>query len=358
MRLSDTDYGRRPPVQDHRAADDVLRAVKRVLPHVITDYEDPGAVEPHVVRVEASALDQIRAERFEVVRRHERGFDGKAAVVLCEGQPLKVNGGQRTDGCAVFEKMEIRTIAVVGLDVTVGSHPTHSREIVRVDPGSWFPENPVGDRKHGRVAANDDRNQHDGGCADCGGLRQNAQAEPEILEELLEPRRYPHGTRLLLDTREVPKRASRGPGRVRFGLPARHVIAGLLREVKTKLVVQFAVRACRERRESDERSNAGPQHDPSRLDRGASPRRTPQRRRSRGPLRPASASARSATARPRRSLGVGGPLRRGALRTPKTVMRQRQRDSRDATQNGLMRRPVFDALRSDLRRSEHACDCR
>ena len=94
-------------------------------------------------------------------------------------------------------------------------------------------------------------------------LPLSREAEPEILEELLEPCRHPYGTRLLFDPREVTKRASRGHCRVRFGLPALDLIACLLREVKTKLVVEIAVRPCREGCESDQRSNAGPQHDPS-----------------------------------------------------------------------------------------------
>ncbi len=72
--------------------------------------------------------------------------------------------------------MAIGAIAVVRLDGPVGVHPAHGREIGRVNTGSRLPENPVGDREYGGVAANDQRNQDDRGSTDSGGLRQEADA--------------------------------------------------------------------------------------------------------------------------------------------------------------------------------------
>jgi hypothetical protein len=115
----------------------------------------------------------------------------------------------------------------------------------------------VGDRKHGGVAADYERNEDDRGCADRRRLRQDAEPETEILEELLEPRRHPDGAGLLFDAGDVSQRAPCGGHRIRFGLPTLDPVAGLLREVKTQLVIQVAIRPCGKKREPDERSNAG-----------------------------------------------------------------------------------------------------
>ena len=60
-------------------------------------------------------------------------------------------------------------------------------------------------------------------------------------------------------------------------------------------------------------------------------------------------------------ISPGSPLPRinaGLKLTIVLIMRQRPRDSPHATQNGLMRRRVFDFLPSELRWPEHTRDCR
>ena len=116
------------------------------------------------------------------------------------------------------------------------------------------------DRKHRGVAADDERDEHDGGGADRRGLRQNAEPEPEILEELLEPRRHPHGAGLLLDAGDISQRAPCGGHGVGFGFPTLHVVACFLCEVKPELLIELAVCPGGKEDEPDERSNAGPEH--------------------------------------------------------------------------------------------------
>ena len=128
-----------------------------------------------------------------------------------------------------------------------------------MDAWRGFAENAVSDREHGRIAADDQRNQDHGGGADRGRLRQDAASEAEILEQLLEPRRYPHRSRVLFRERDVAERAP-GGGCVAsaVGQAAFRLQPCLLRQVKSDLVIDLAVGPCRERREPDERSTCGP----------------------------------------------------------------------------------------------------
>ena len=76
---------------------------------------------------ETSAFDEANAERVEVVRRHDPDASRVAAVLVRQGDPLKVHG-RDLQRCALFLEMREHAMLGVRFDVAVFRHPAERGE--------------------------------------------------------------------------------------------------------------------------------------------------------------------------------------------------------------------------------------
>jgi hypothetical protein len=243
LRIGDADDGRRLAVHSHDLPDDVVDPAKGVLPDVMTD--DDHEARRAALRFfpgETSAFDEANAERVEVVRRHDRGASRMTAVVVRQGDSLKVHG-RDLQRRALFLEMREHAMPGVRFDVAVFRHPAERREAGGMNASRRFGDDAVSDREDRRIAADHQGNQNHGRGADRRRLRQDPAPDAEILRQLFERRRNPDRPSVLFRERDIAERAPGGGLCVCRRQAAFRLKPSLLGQMEADLVIQLAIRS-------------------------------------------------------------------------------------------------------------------
>jgi hypothetical protein len=234
-------------VHGNRAPDDIVYRTEMVLPDVMSDdHDEPRRTRLGLRGEEAAALDEADAQRVEIIRRHDARPGGITAAVERHRQARELERGDRLQRRAVLDEMRVDRIVGVGLDVAVLGDPADRGQPRRMHARRGLGEHAVGDREHRRVAADHQRDQDGCGQAHARGPGQDAASESQILQELLETRRYPDRARLLFGQGDVSEKAPGRGGRLAVSEAALRLEACFLCQVKADLVIEVAVGLRRE----------------------------------------------------------------------------------------------------------------
>ena len=240
--LGHANHRRRPAVQRDRVADDAVHGLKRGLPQMVADDRDQaGRAARRLVGGEAAPVDDAHAERVEIVRRHDARAHRIAAVLVHHGHAPEIVRGDRRERGGVLGEMRVDAVAGVRFDEAILGHPADRLQAARMHARRRLGQDAVRHREDGRVAADDERHEQDGGGAERGRLRQDPESDANVLNELLERGPDPHGSCPLLDERRAAERHARAALGLGAGQAARDAALGFLGDVKPDLLVQVAV---------------------------------------------------------------------------------------------------------------------
>ena len=164
-------------------------------------------------------------------------------MIVCQRDALKVHRRELQRRALLLEMRE-HAVPGVRLDAAGVRHPADRGEAGRMNTRSWFGDDPVSDREHGRIAADHQGNQDHGRGTDRRRLRQDPASDAKVLQELFEPRRYPDGSSVLFRERDAAERVPSG-GRGLCGRQAAvRLQPCLLSQVEPDLVVNLPIRCC------------------------------------------------------------------------------------------------------------------
>ncbi len=230
-------------VEHHRLTDDVLGAVKLLLPHPVTDNGDEsGGVQPVLLVREGPTPKQWHAERLEVVARDQPAAQGEAPGRQGQREPLELMPQQRPNRRATRHVLEILRVAVGRLRSTVDAGSERDQS-ARLNTPRRLRQDAVHHGEDGGISADHQGDQQDGGACDTGRALQTPQRIPSVAAETVEP-----GTRPgladpffhLIDTTELDARLA--PCVIRRHA-ARHQIADVLVEMEPQLLLKVAIEA-------------------------------------------------------------------------------------------------------------------
>ena len=115
----------------------------------------------------------------------------------------------------------------------------HDDELFRILVGKRTEQHSIDHAEYRRVCADAEGEGEDGDGGEAGGLAQHAEAEANVLQELLEPNETPHLACLFFDAGHIAKFAQRRITCFFLRRPLRLALLGLLLQMKLKLLLQL-----------------------------------------------------------------------------------------------------------------------
>ena len=204
------------------------------------DGDETGCVQLTIAVRERPALHRMNSERLEIVRGHGGTLDGVTAVGRREHEPGELLRQQALEGAAGRPHIEVVRIAAGGMLFSI-DHPSERDQMIRADARRRLRQDAVHHREDRHVAADDERDQENGGQAQCRRPPQNPGTNLDVGDQLLQRDPRPDGSGRLLRECPIPELEQRASTGFARRLAPLETIASRHREVRRNLLINLVV---------------------------------------------------------------------------------------------------------------------